>query len=349
LYTLVKWLKTGPTEFKTTPISTDRCSFVNEDEANVLTVVKNGSQISLFCNGVFLEKVTDTSFSSGDIGITAARSEIVSFDHAILTDGISEGQPLTYFSDSFDDNKIRGWLFLAGSPNTVVEGQGALTISTGEVQTLLYTTNGNYESVPCTTVVSYTGGEKTSLYGIGFFEVRPSSTSVNGYHFLINANRSYVVYSTADVSIENPVINTNIHGTTDTLIVTKEYDFYVNGVKMTHKPMTGSFRFNGAGIYVRNLVSGKTVSVSYDNFRVGNFNGIGIKQKPVAWNSSKTANAYVLGGVGLIYDIRGRQVATIKNSMRVEEQVKDLGAGSYVIITKGSKNHLLQRAIINVK
>jgi hypothetical protein len=196
--------------------------------------------------------------------------------------------------------------------------------------------------VPCTTVVSYKSGEKNSYYGVAFLDIRPGQ-NVSYFVYLINGNRNYTAFSSSGSGTQ--VTSTYIHGTTDTIIISDQYQLYVNGFKLDHKPLTDNFTFNAAGVFVF-----PKVNVEYSNFRVGNFTGIGIiNKKPVVLNSSKSNKGYLLGGIGIIYDIRGRQVATFNGNERLREQLKDLGAGSYVIISKGKKNHLIQRAIINVK
>jgi hypothetical protein len=341
-YIFGKWVKTA-TGAQFTTLAANWNSFINIGDDNVFTVVKDGSQFSIFCNGVFLEKITDNTFTSGDIGITVGKGEKVQFKQAVLTDEVTEGKPLTYYSDYFTDNILNGWRLLisTGGNGTAKEEQGAFKINAGDSMMILYT-NGNYTKVPCTTVVSYKSGEKNSYYGVAFLDIRPGQ-NVSYFVYLINGNRNYTAFSSSGSGTQ--VTSTYIHGTTDTIIISDQYQLYVNGFKLDHKPLTDNFTFNAAGVFVF-----PKVNVEYSNFRVGNFTGIGIiNKKPVVLNSSKSNKGYLLGGIGIIYDIRGRQVATFNGNERLREQLKDLGAGSYVIISKGKKNHLIQRAIINVK
>jgi len=332
-YHLGKWVTIGTTT-SFSSILGNFSSFINDDY-NTLKVSKKGGEISLFCNGAFLEKITDTDFGKGSIGIGLGGGETVAFDHAVVTDNAEVGEYKTWFSDDFEDGDLQGWRLIQGGPATTANGVLKINPS---VQTLFYT-NGNYKDMPCTTIVSNVGGSASTYYGIAFMSIQPG-VAVDAYYYVINGNKNYSLQTSQGGAVGS---NSFIHGTTDTLIVTKDYEFIANGQLIDDTTFSGGKDFNAVGVYVD-----AGVSVEFDNFRAGNNDGTAIKTNPQNLIFSKAKPSYILGGSGIIYDTRGRKVATFENGYKAK--LKNLGAGPYfIVIPNGGKDHIIRRAVINTQ
>ena len=102
--------------------------------------------------------------------------------------------------------------------------------------------------------------------------------------------------------------------------------------------------FNAVGVVVQ-----AGVSVEFDNFRAGVNDGTPIIYTPdVGPLFTKVKPSFLLGGVGIIYDIRGRKVATFRDGYK--DKLKNLSSGSYyIVIPNGTKNHTIRRAIIKTQ
>ena len=334
-FTLAKCIKSG-TNYSFVTIFNGWNSFINPS-GNELKVSKNGSETSLFCNGVLLTELSDTSFSSGSIGLYVGNSVDVSFDHALVTDEYNAGQYVNSFKDTFEDNNIFGWAPFNNNPATVKCEGGVLKIS-DVTQNLVLFTSGIYKNEPCTTIVKNTGGGKTSKYGINYLVIEPS---VRAYYFWINANKNYAVSTGGSYTLLGP--STFVHGTTDTLIVTGDYKFMVNGNIVYDSVVNEGLSFNAVGL---NIDSGLTLE--FDVFRAGDHIVPIIYTPDVKPLYTKAKPSYLLGGVGIVYDIRGRKVATFQNGYK--EKLKNLSSGSYyIVIPNDNKNHIVRQAIIKTR
>ncbi len=335
-YTFGKY-KTVGTQLEFVTLAENFNSFIT-DSYNTLKISKSGNDMYLFVNNAFIEKITDSDFKEGDVGLFLGGGEKVSFDHALVTDEVEIGKAKTWFYDPFTDTDLNGWKQLAGS-GTVKSEDGVLKVAPDSTAVYLYT-NGSYKDMPCTTVVTYKSGNKPAQYGIIFLYIKPRENVIT-YCYLINSSRQFSVFKIGDTY--SPVANSNIHGTTDTLIVTKDYELIVNGFMLDDTTLSQGPNFNAAGIYVE-----KGVSVEFDEFRVGVWDGSAIKQQPNKGIFANARPSYILGGTGIIYDIRGRKVATFQEGYK--NKLKSLGAGPYfIVIPNGGKNHIIRRAVINTQ
>jgi hypothetical protein len=335
-YTLGKFIQTT-SGYSYVGIINGWNSFISPSD-NELKVSKNGSEISLFCNGVLLIKLSNSDFSSGAIGLYVGNGADVSYDHALVTDEYNAGEYVDGFKDTFEDNDIFGWAPLNNNPATVKCESGVLKISNVN-QNLVLFTSGIYKNEPCTTIVKYTGGDKVKKYGINYLVV--AEGNVRAYYFWINANRNYAVCTAGSYPLLGP--SSFIHGTTDTLIVTNNYKFMVNGTIVYDSVHDEGLNFNAVGL---NVDSG--VTVEFDNFSAGNVVVPIIYNPSIKPLSSKFKASYLVGGAGIIYDIKGRKVATFQSGYK--EKLRDLSAGSYyIVIPNGTKNHTIRQAIIKTK
>jgi hypothetical protein len=135
--------------------------------------------------------------------------------------------------------------------------------------------------------------------------------------------------------------NSFIHGTTDTLVVSGDYSFYVNGHLLDDTTFSQGLNFNAVGLYVD---SGASVEV--EQFSAGINPGTAIARNSGRGVYAAGRPRYILGGSGIIYDTRGRKVATFKNGYK--ETLKNLSTGPYLIVVPGrGSNQGIRQAIIN--
>jgi hypothetical protein len=333
-YILGKWVKKSDTRNELEILEAYYFSHINESE-NILKVSKNGNEISLYCNGIFIYKVSDSQFSKGNIGLYVGQGEKIGFDHATLTNKPELDNPNISFTDSFDNSNLDGWVQLTGSGSIKAES-GKLKISVTDEPVHFYT-NGKYVNAPCTTIVSYKEGDKNSFYGISYVLMKPN-TNINPSVFLINANKYFAVSSD---NILIPQSHQAITGKTDTLIVNSQYHFIINGQVVYNKSAQDKgTEFNAIGYYIEN-----NVSVEFDVFKTGY--GISHIIKSEKFSLLFNKPSYFLGGMGIIYDSKGRKVATFDD--RYYDKLKALGTGPYIIIYKDKKDYIIRRAIINSK
>ena len=334
-YIFGKWIKKSATEIELQILEAYFFSHIKENE-NILKVSKKDNKFSLYCNGIFIYTVSDSQFSTGDIGLYIGQGEKIGFDHASLTNTPELDDPYISFTDSFDNNDLDGWITLSGSGSIKTES-GKLKISATDEPVLFYT-NGKYYKAPCTTIVTYKEGDKKSFYGIGYALMRPNVT-ITPYAFLINANRYFAVLSD---NIYQPQAHQAITGKTDTLIVNSQYHFIINGQVVDNKTVRDKgAEFNAIGYYIQN-----NVSVEFDIFKTGyGITPIIESKSSVLFNKP----SFFLGGMGIIYDPKGRKVATFNN--KYYDKLKTLSSGPYIIIYKykDKKDYIIRRAIINSK
>jgi hypothetical protein len=304
---------------------------------NIIKICKKSGEITLSCNGALFEKIANSDYTGGSIGLFMNANVKVSFDHALVTDEYEDIKPVTYFKDEFGDNDINGWGVITGSAG-IASGGGVLKISNVTSGRLVLFTSGEYKNEPCTTVVTYKGGDPNKIYGITYY-VMAIGANIPTYYFVINASRQFAVITGGSYTLTP---HSAIYGTTDTLIVTKEYDFMVNGTVIGSAPDQGLV-FNATGIS-----ADSSLSLEFDNFIAGTNIIVPIVYNPNINPSSKIQKNYILGGLGLIYDIRGRQVASFAEG-EYKEKVKNLSSGPYYVIMKGKKDHIIRRAIVKIK
>lgn len=127
------------------------------------------------------------------------------------------------------------------------------------------------------------------------------------------------------------------------IIVTKDHALIVNGELLNDKIFTTGGNFNAIALYAK-----PGVDISVESFSAAADNTpILIPNSEVNYSNNNTE--YEIGGTGIIYDIRGRQVATFMNS-NFKNRLKNLGNGKFFIVAKDTKSqHMIRRAIINSK
>lgn len=331
-YGFGKWIKNSSNGKELKTLESYYFSHIYEKE-NILKVSKNGDEFSLYCNGRFISKITDSQFSKGNIGLFVGQGDKTGFDYASLTNKPELDNPYISFSDSFEKSNLDGWVQLSGSGSIKAESN-KLNVTVTDTSVLFYT-NGKYFNAPCTTIVTYKDGDKNNFYGISYVLMRPNST-ITPCNFLINANKYFAVYSGNTFA---PQTHQAINGNTDTLIVNSQYHFIINGQVVDNKSIQDNgTEFNALGYYIQN-----NVSVEFDIFKASYdiSHIIGSGKSSVLFNKP----SYFLGGMGIIYDPKGRKVATFDK--RYQDKLKSLSSGPYIIIYKDKKDYIIRRAIIN--
>ncbi len=334
-YGIGRWEVSG-SSVSLVPIYADWNSYIT-DADNVLQVSKSGSEISFFINGYFVKKITDSNIAEGAIGLYVGAGEKASFDYSCVTDDLKEEVATTWFSDDFEDNNLDGWRMMKGDGTYKAEN-GVLKIAPIDSTFILYT-NGSFKDMPCTTTITYKSGNTSSRYGIMFLDFKPGQ-AIKAYCYFINANRKYAVFSMGNSFILQA--NSNINGTTDTFIITRDYEFIVNGTVLDDSTFTQGMDFNAVGLYVD-----AGLSVEVDNFSAGVYDtNVSVKYNPYEGIYTHAKPSYILGGSGIIYDTRGRRVATFENGYK--DKLRNLSSGPYlIVIPNGGKSHVIHRAVIN--
>ena len=339
-YTLSKWAK-SESRYIVSTIDIDYHSFIYSAN-NTLSVSKTGDKISIACNDVLIGEASDASYAEGIIGLAVGAGEKVAFDHAWLTDAPSIFHPKSYFSDSFEDGDLNGWF--AFTPGGLISAdQGRLSVNAESGSIIMYV-NGDYSGNPVKVIVENVEGSDDAYYGIMLMNVDMTfngseySLTFKGYSFYINGKRQYASYST-EMSSFVPQVSSYVHGTKDTLEVTAEYGFTINGHAMSGAGFDEPLEFNAVA-----LVADSGVSVAFDDFSAGDSS-----TNVIAWQRGtprQNSKHYVLGGIGIIYDAMGRQRGELSVSENQEKTLEKLGPGPYYIVPKGEKNYPVKRAVI---
>ncbi|MFP4418838.1 MAG: family 16 glycoside hydrolase [Chitinispirillaceae bacterium] len=343
-FSLGKYTRDG-NSFSPSTIDLGFNSFIKSSGSNELVISKSGSTIQISCNDVLLTEVEDPSFDSGDIGLVVNANETVSFDHVLVTDENVDVTPRYHFSDDFDDGDLYGWNTFVNA-GTVENTGDALRLNAGNqnARTIVYT-DGQYQNAPVKVIVERESGSEDAFYGVMLLSqnVTMSDTSyARGYDafmFYINGAKQYAALST-EVTSFSPRNSSNINGTVDTLEITADRQFVVNGDVLSGADFgDASYDFNAVA-----LIADSNVTVSFDEFEAGT--PASIAYRPQVKDKIPMKKQFELGGTGIIYDPRGREVARV-NDNNYKHVLKNLGNGSFIIITKkNGKHYPIRRAVV---
>lgn len=312
-------------------------SFI-DPKNNEIRIIKRGQFITIAINGKLMKTVSHNKQLSGRVGLLVEPTEKIAFDHALLTDDANNTVPPWYFHSDF--KSLYGWEQLGGDGSVSVNN-GVLVLSQSTGSDFNFFTSGRYSQEPCTTIVRFAGGDSTSAYGIEYRNVADVNTPV--MYFLINGNRQYGASVNGNVVFKDKSLA--IHGKdgiADTIIITKDYVFKVNGVTLIDTIKNSGIEFTDIGIR-----SGTNSTVEFHDFRGGTYTKTSIADKKDTFKKIATQYpVHLLGGVGVIYDIRGRQVASLQRNSTIHRSIEGLSAGSYFIYLKNKKDGKLKRKTI---
>jgi hypothetical protein len=284
---------------------------------NKFTVSKQESEIHLSVNDIFHGKITDATYSSGDVSLLIPNGTSAVFGAFYMTDEFTEGKPRAYFADNFDNGRSKYWKYLSdGGDPEISDVSGALNVKTGSnVTSWMYVDLAptDFEvRVDVRHVAGAAGaGDK---YGIVLLGDAPSGATVPMVHFGITGNKSYSIWSTNDETIPAPQQSTAIKGSAgplaveyiDTLQVKKvsgssKYEFIVNGRTLsTDYPVVG-FQITRIGIF-----TDAGMTIAYDNFEAKKEGAASIKFDR---NPQQTIRGgkVIKNAKNVFYDLRGRK------------------------------------------
>jgi hypothetical protein len=277
---------------------------------NVIKVSKSGNLFNTFCNGKYVQKFNDNTYSGGDIALVVPPKSTYKFDNVVMTDTFEVAVMPTCFADSFPTTDEQGWNTTNMMHGTATFGAGALVLNNTDAtySSIVYNDEGDYSHASMKAIVTSTSG--TGMYGVTF--VAGVLTGVKTFAFVISPDRRYsIVYpDSPSVSLSNP--QSFIKGSMgkDTLEVIRyatKYAFVINGTDVgVTIPVPAAFGIEGAGLYV-----GKQTSATYNYFIVGG-DSTGSKCLPSSVLSRR--NVYnktvqpVFGKSCIVYDIMGRKI-----------------------------------------
>jgi len=338
---------------------------------NKFTVSKNsGGEIHLFVNDAFQGKVTDNTFSSGDVSLLISESTTATFGAFSMTDEFTEGGLRTSFSDNFNSGRSKYWNFLnSGSAPTISDAGGALNVTTG---TDVWSWNYVDIALPTDFEVSVAvrhvdgGAAKGDFYGIILLGDPPAAGGpIPMMSFGITGNKRFSLWGPREGNaIPEPELNSIIRGSSgdaavvyiDTLLVRKKtgataYEFIVNGEPLSVDYGVVNFAITGVGIF-----SSGGMTIAYDNFEAKAYGSTSIKfgNNPQSVRGSRaTQNIAVVknalnlnvnnNAVVRIFGLNGRelrQISLVRGNHTV--QLGNLPKGMYManVVIDGERKAL---------
>ena len=234
---------------------------------NVVMVGKTGNSLYLFCNGHFLDSITDAAspLANGDFALLVPPNCTATFDNVLVTDQAAIIPQQNCIADGFNDNSTFPWGDLSNLSTALEINNQYLSINTMNPGAYDYHyTDIKVDTFDSRTILSFRNGKKSSLYGFFFKGPQDSTGGVPMAFFAFNGNKQYDAFTD---TITLPGSGTTfIHGppyiagtdTTyfwDTLEVTKTtgshfYKMLVNGVLLDSlSDAKVDFTINGAGIF----------------------------------------------------------------------------------------------------
>jgi len=315
-------------------------SFDINPSNNEISVSKIGSRIVFFANGRYVGEFTDNSYDSGDLALFLFSNATAVFGPVRVTNEFTNGEPSTYFSDSFDNGRSKYWKYLNSGGNPEISDAGGVL----SVTTVANVWSWNYVDVALTDFearveVRHVDGGVTSndLYGILLLGDAPPNEPIPMLHFGITGNRGYSIWSPRDGDIiPVPVQNSAIRGSAgaaavvyiDTLVVKKKagaavYEFIVNGQPISVDYGIVNFPITGAGIF-----SSGGMVVAYDNFEAKREGAVSIKFSRNTQRTLRGGNKAAKSANNVFYDLRGRKRYTVNSQTSGRMQMRS--AGMYI-------------------
>ncbi len=245
--------------------------------ANELKVSKKGDLFNIFCNGRFVGKFNDNTFSSGDIALLVSAKTTATFDDIVMIDSFEEGVPPTCFADDFDAGLKAEWSWFGDAGAKAYIDKNALRITTADKENIYMLIDLPLKQFVMKAVVSQHGGKTQGLYGLFICGKAEEGATIPLAGFGINGGRNFGVFSTGQTitlnmssSIKGAPYVSSTGDTTyykDTIEVIKredvpQYLFVVNGDTLSR--FTGvNFSITGAGLFCLD-----NLDVVFDDFIV---------------------------------------------------------------------------------
>ncbi len=257
-------------------------SSIDHSTENTLVVSKRGNQFRFFCNGVFLDSLTDESFDTGMLGLAFAGPVDMEYRNLVITDEWKSVPDPSCYKAIFDSDWEESWYRGFADPETEIAPQpsGALRIRTESTAfTSPLITTGNYGGYSVQGVFqpveSNTEGFDSSAYfGIGFIDFiqEPNfAFSSRSYVFWVNSDSTVSVIRPDTADLDSQIITAEITGSLhhgahpDTLEVIwddSSFIFSANGFRLA-APMISSEKFEIDAI---GIIADKGVSMDVHSF-----------------------------------------------------------------------------------
>jgi hypothetical protein len=312
---------------------------------NTIAVSKSSDTFNIFVNGQYILRFNDAAFNSGDIALVVPKKSQITVDDVSLTDQFLADNTPTCFADSFLIAGTEGWNTspMIG-PGTFGAGKCVLNDTDNVFSSIIYN-DGNYQTASIRAAVRQTSG--AGMYGVCFVSVINGDSGridYKPYAFLVDSLRRYSIVYPDSASVRTRPAQSFIYGSlgTDTLEVVrfaKHFMFKVNGFDVGETiPVDGSFRIDGAGLYVS-----KKTSATYDFFIVG-----GDSTGAFCTSVSSVINRPILsratlpqfGATSVVYDLMGRKIGALN---RVT--FGRLLSGPYIVVTSSTSGGSVLKAV----
>lgn len=241
------------------------------DGENTLTVSKENASVRLMVNGQLVYSFEAAAQDSGKIGLVLSRQSSGQFDNVTVTPEAAEGTVPTCVAHDFSTGDMTGWYTSAAGTQWEV-ADGVLSMQyTGETQSGLVYSNGDYAGSSISVAVRQSGGGSGS-YGL-FFGLTDTASQGAGYRtrfleFLIDSSQGWGIVKPEGDPYQPPnPYESAIHGHKmwDTLEVIHNegtYTFKANGFPIIENfDPGGTYAFTSVGVSVR-----KGPIVEFDNF-----------------------------------------------------------------------------------
>jgi hypothetical protein len=250
--------------------------------SDTLMVSKQGSTLFVFCNGVFLDSVTDNTnpIASGDFGLMVPPNSQVTFDDVLFTNQFTPGSFPTRFIDSFDNSSMgKYWIM---RPSQYLAEDTVLKMTVPPAAGAFCDVRMTLDTLAARLVVSWRSGDSIPFYGLYLYG--PPDTSSGTFpmvFFGIDGSRvgkAFMLAASASPSqyIRGKAIWTGSDSVffKDTIDVFRTtgsnyYFMNVNGYRIDSLATASvTFPIYGAGIFCWGSTTGGQI-VYVDYFRVG--------------------------------------------------------------------------------
>jgi hypothetical protein len=285
---------------------------------NLLKVAKNGSNISLCCNGYLIKTLTDDSCTGNNIGLVIPDSCTVNFRDFSFAYTCTPDPARSCFSDDFASGSIANWFTVDNSAGVMVSGQtGYMSMvrpSNQGLQLMPYV-SGDFSKCGMKAIVSQPAGGEDQ-YGVCFLQI--TQTPQFGYTY---KSLSFFINSwgfadikrpeTDSITLSDPATPNALHtgATKDTLEVlydsaNGQYVFNGNGKLLRKINFPTNFHPDAAGFQIGNNL---TINCYY--FAVAkNGNYACPVEQPMYNHLTIARTPWALPAQAIIFDPLGRQI-----------------------------------------
>ena len=217
--------------------------------SDTLMVSKQGSTLFVFCNGVFLDSVTDNTnpIASGDLGLMVPANSSVIFDDVLFTNQFTPGSFPTRFVDNFDNYSIGKYWIERPSQYLAEDTVLKMTVPSDSPATGAFCdVRMTLDTLAARCVVSWRSGDSIPFYGMYLYG--PPSGTIPMVYFGIDGIRG----GKAFMGSTSIVPNQNIRGKA----------FWTGSDSVFYKDTIDVFRTTGSNYYLMNVNGHRVDSIS---------------------------------------------------------------------------------------